>query len=107
LLDEKVLSKEPRAKSQGPHIKEGSFGARHYGYGWSIGKTPRGTKVIEHNGSNMIFYADFRRFVDEGVVLMFATNAFEPRSMAIPNRLCQLIFSAVEDRKRYDDKLER
>jgi CubicO group peptidase (beta-lactamase class C family) len=61
LLDEKVLSKEAKAKYQTPHITEGLLSSSPYGYGWSIGKTPHGTRLIEHNGSNMIFYADFRR----------------------------------------------
>ena len=36
------------------------------GYGWTIFKTRRGTKLIAHNGGNGIFAADFRRYVDEG-----------------------------------------
>jgi CubicO group peptidase (beta-lactamase class C family) len=99
LLDEKVLSKEAKAKYQTPHIKEGLLSSSHYGYGWSIGKTPHGTRVIEHNGSNMIFYADFRRYVDDGVVLIFATNAFTLRDMSVADRLSQFIFYAEEHQK--------
>jgi hypothetical protein len=86
-------------RSQTPHIKEGLLTSSHYGYGWSIGKTPHGSRVIEHNGRNMIFDADFRRYVDDGVVLIFATNAFTLRDMSVAGRLSQLIFSTEEHRK--------
>jgi CubicO group peptidase (beta-lactamase class C family) len=98
LLDEKVLSKAAMAKYQTPHVREGPHSRTSYGYGWSIGTTPRGTRVIEHNGSNMVFYADIRRYVDDGVVLIFATNAFTWRDMSVPDRLTRLIFKEEEQR---------
>jgi hypothetical protein len=79
--------------------KEGLLSRNHYGYGWSIGKTPHGTRVIEHNGSNTIFFADFRRYVDDGVVLIFASNAFTLRDLSVGDRLSELIFSTEGHRK--------
>jgi CubicO group peptidase (beta-lactamase class C family) len=93
LIDEKILSEEAKTKFQTLHIKEGLLSSNHYGYGWPIGKTPRGKRVIEHNGSNMVFFADFRRYVDDGVVLIFATNAFALRDLSVADRLSQLVFA--------------
>lgn len=69
LTGEKVLTGEAKEKFFKPHMA-----ANHYGYGWVISKTPRGTTVIWHDGSNKIINAYFRRYVDDGVVVIIATN---------------------------------
>ncbi len=46
------------------------------GYGWVISKSDRKNKVVAHNGSNVIYFADFVRFIDEDVVVIYITNAF-------------------------------
>lgn len=46
-----------------------------YRKGWVVQKTPRGTSLIRHNGGNPFFFADFRRYTDENVVLIVATNS--------------------------------
>jgi gamma-glutamyltranspeptidase/glutathione hydrolase len=55
LLGETVLPKSAKDKYFKPHIPERPVGVSHYGYGWVIDQTPRGTTVITHNGSNGIF----------------------------------------------------
>jgi CubicO group peptidase (beta-lactamase class C family) len=76
LQGEEVLSNEAKAKQFFPHVSEGFLsGGSHYGYGWSIGKTKHGTKVWEHNGSNGIFFADFRIYPEDQIVLILATNS--------------------------------
>ncbi|HEV2914216.1 MAG TPA: hypothetical protein VGX92_13130 [Pyrinomonadaceae bacterium] len=40
-------------------------------------RTPRKTKLIVHNGSNGVFFADFHYYVDERVVIIFLTNDFK------------------------------
>lgn len=69
-----VLSAESRAKMFSPHVPEDEEGTSHYGYGWAISTTSRDTRLIWHNGGNGYFFADFRRYVDEGRLLVFLTN---------------------------------
>jgi hypothetical protein len=58
-------------------VKEGRFAKSWYSYGWSLSDTPRGSRVIEHNGGNGIFFANFVRFVDDDLVLIIASNRSE------------------------------
>jgi CubicO group peptidase (beta-lactamase class C family) len=74
LQGESILSKEAKEKLFTPHVRE-EGGDSFYGYGWAIFTTPRGTKLVAHNGGNGIFAADFRRYVDEGIVYFIASNA--------------------------------
>jgi CubicO group peptidase (beta-lactamase class C family) len=73
LLGTKVLSDEAKTKYFAPHADEG-YGDSFYGYGWVTMTTQRGTKLLAHNGGNMIFSADFRRYIDDDVVIFHATN---------------------------------
>jgi CubicO group peptidase (beta-lactamase class C family) len=76
LQGEEVLSKGTKEKQFTPHVSEELLGGGHdYGYGWSIGKTRTGKPVWEHNGSNGIFFADFRIYPEDRAVLILATNA--------------------------------
>lgn len=75
LESEKILSKEAKEKYFAPHIAEQPEAISFYGYGWVNEKTPRGTTLIWHDGGNGYFYADFRRYIDEKVVYIIATNS--------------------------------
>lgn len=75
LEGEKVLSKTAKEKYFAPHIAEQPEAVSFYGYGWVNEKTPRGTTLLWHDGGNGFFYADFRRYVDDKVVYILATNA--------------------------------
>jgi CubicO group peptidase (beta-lactamase class C family) len=79
-----LLSAEALAKYQGGHVP--SLGGERYGYGWGIERTRRGTTVIAHNGGNGIFFADFRRYVDERVVIIAMTNQPVIRGTELPRR---------------------
>jgi len=92
LEDDKVLSREAKAAFITPHIKETWPNSSQYGYGWVVEKTRRGTKLIQHNGGNGICFADFRRFVDEGAVLILATNAFAYSHMSELDRIERIVF---------------
>jgi hypothetical protein len=70
----KILSRAASEKMFAPHVAEDIRGSSHIGYGCAISKTDRGTLLVSHSGSNDIFYADFRRYVDEGVMVYYATN---------------------------------
>ena len=77
LEGERVLSKEAKQKYFAPHIAEDEQGESFYGYGWVISTTPRKSMLVMHNGGNGVFFADFHRYVDEKVVVIFLTNDFK------------------------------
>jgi CubicO group peptidase (beta-lactamase class C family) len=94
LEGEAVLSKEAKAKIFTPHVPEDEEGSSHYGYGWAIFKTPRNTRLIAHNGGNGIFNADFRRYVDEGIVILIGSNRSDFPSIPAVGPISRLIFGA-------------
>lgn len=69
-----VLSAASKEKMFTPHVPESEGSDSHYGYGWAITPTVRGTRLIWHNGGNGYFFADFRRYVDEDLLVVFAIN---------------------------------
>jgi hypothetical protein len=93
LEGEKILSKESKLKYFTPHVPEGEKGISHYGYGWAISKTARNTRLISHNGSNNIFYANFRRHIDENVVILYFTNEARAVSRQILNAVPKAVFN--------------
>jgi CubicO group peptidase (beta-lactamase class C family) len=70
----KILSRDTQMLMEERHVPEQPEGRTHYGYGWAIFTSPRGSKVVTHNGSNGYYVADFIRFVDEGVVIIVLTS---------------------------------
>lgn len=77
LLTDKILSKEAKRKYYFPALREDETGRSHYAYGWDVMKTDRNTTRIWHNGSNNVFYADFYRYIDEGVTIIMMTNSWQ------------------------------
>ena len=75
LNNDKVLSYQTRELQETPHVAENERATSHYGYGWALFNSDRGTKVVTHNGSNGVYFADFIRFIDEDVVIIYLTNA--------------------------------
>ena len=68
-----LLPESARKKLFTPYVQE-SRGGGSYGYGWSIGTTPWNTKLVEHDGGNGVFSADFKRYADDGIVVITASN---------------------------------
>jgi len=69
-----VLSKDARAKYFKPYVVEGPRGLSHYAYGWAVSKSARGTTVVQHNGGNGIYVAEFVRFPDEDAMLFLTST---------------------------------
>ncbi len=90
-----VLSQLSRDKMFTPQLPEDEERTSFYGYGWAITPTMRGTNLIWHNGGNGFFFADFRRYVDEGVVLIFATNETVQRE--VERRIVHLLFGRAAE----------
>jgi CubicO group peptidase (beta-lactamase class C family) len=99
LESDAVLPAAQRAAFAAPHVQ--TPGGDRYAYGWGVDATPRRTTVISHNGGNRIFFADFRRYVDERTVIVVLGNTpvipatwvgaqriepliFDPASVALP-----------------------
>lgn len=96
LLGDRVLSAEAKAKMYAPHAREGRM-ASHYGYGWSIAEGPGGRRLIAHNGGNMIFAADFLRFVDDDVVVFAASNDPGLNAIQVSGALARIVFGEPVD----------
>lgn len=92
LEGEAVLSKEAKHKLFASHIPEDEEGSSYYGYGWAIFKTDRGTKLIAHNGGNGIFFADFRRYVDEDVVIIIMSNVADSPAEYVSPNIARIVF---------------
>jgi CubicO group peptidase (beta-lactamase class C family) len=87
LHGEKILSNEAKEKFFTPFMP-----ADRYGYGWVFSRTPRNTTIVWHDGSNKIFNAYFRRYVDEGVVVVIATNFAQHQAEMEIAKLDELVF---------------
>ena len=72
-----LLSKPAKQKYYFPALRPDETGPSHYGYGWDVSKTSRGTTRVRHNGTNRVFYADFYRFIDEDVTIILMTNVWQ------------------------------
>lgn len=57
-----------------PHVPENKEKTSFYGYGWAMMKTQRDTPLIAHNGGNGIFFADFRMYPDDGILIIYTCN---------------------------------
>jgi CubicO group peptidase (beta-lactamase class C family) len=93
LEGEAVLSKEAKTKFFTPYVKEGPNANSYYAYGWAVFTTPRKTRLIAHNGGNGVFFADFRRYVDENVVIYAHSNA-EMSAIDVTNVVPAIVFGA-------------
>lgn len=90
-----VLSQLSRDKMFAPQVPENEERTSFYGYGWAVTPTMRGTNLIWHNGGNGYFFADFRRYVNEGMVLIFATNETVQRE--VERRVVRLLFGRAAE----------
>lgn len=75
LRTQMVLGQASTEAMFAPHVAEGEGADSHYGYGWAIFRTPRGTRLITHNGGNGIQFADALWYADEGVTVVLMSNA--------------------------------
>ena len=88
----KIISDEAKQTYYTPHVPEGEGANSHYGYGWAIFTTPRNTRLIAHNGGNMIFAADFLRYVDEDVVIIIMSNTAGKSAIRISPDIARIVF---------------
>jgi CubicO group peptidase (beta-lactamase class C family) len=74
LQGDTVLPETLRVLYETPFVAENEKGTSHYAYGLAILETDRGTKVVTHNGSNGLFFAELIRYVEDDVVVILLTN---------------------------------
>ncbi|MEL6251234.1 MAG: serine hydrolase domain-containing protein [Bacteroidota bacterium] len=91
LSGEKILSEAAKKKFYTRHTPE-EGGRTFYGYGWAIFPTRWDSELITHNGGNGIFFADFLRFIEEDVCIIFFTNAGNRDVERIAFRLARVMF---------------
>jgi CubicO group peptidase (beta-lactamase class C family) len=77
LAGDNILTKEAKQKYYFPVLRPNETGPAHYGYGWDVYETGRGTTRVRHNGTNNIFYSDFYRFIDEDVTVVTLSNRWQ------------------------------
>lgn len=94
LATDKILSKEAKEKYYHPALRADETGNSYYAYGWDVMKTDRNTTRIWHNGSNNIFYADFYRYIDEGVTIILMTNTWQSSFNGTGRVISKIIFDA-------------
>jgi CubicO group peptidase (beta-lactamase class C family) len=71
----------------------------HYGYGWDIKSTDRGTLHAQHNGSNGYSFADMHYFVDENIFIVLATNDRDVYPQVVMDELLLLVESGMANKK--------
>ena len=71
----------------------------HYGYGWDIRSTDRGTSHAQHNGSNGYSFADMHYFVDDDIFIVLATNDRNVYPQAIMDELLSLVETGMVNKK--------
>jgi CubicO group peptidase (beta-lactamase class C family) len=87
-----VLPAEAVAKLQTAYVKEsGLLPSTSYGYGWVVEKTKDGKTMISHNGSNAIFYAEIRRWIEDDKVLIVASNRADFWALKIVKNLSEIL----------------
>lgn len=92
LKENKIISKESFKQLTFPHVKESASGDSHYAYGWTIMNSDRNTKIIAHNGSNGVFYADFIQLPEENTVIIYMTNKLRYDTQIVAWEIEQLLF---------------
>jgi CubicO group peptidase (beta-lactamase class C family) len=87
LRNNTILSKASLAKQVMAHVKEGEDDS-YYGYGFAVSKNG---EVVQHNGSNRIFKADFRWFPKEDKFLFAVTNDANVRLFRLNDELIDIM----------------
>ncbi len=87
-----VLTDSSRRKWMTGYVNEGPQGRSRYAYGWAVHPSARNTRVVEHNGGNGIFVAEFRRFIDEGITIFLTSSVAELKASPVIDDVERLVF---------------
>lgn len=92
LKENTIISKKSFEQLTFPYVKENESGDSQYAYGWTIMNSDRNTKIIAHNGSNGVFYADFVQLPVENTVIIYMTNELRYDTQIVAWEIEQLLF---------------
>lgn len=100
-----ILSAQSKHELFSPHnISLNTKSKSHYGYGWLITLTERGTTHAEHNGSNGYSFADMHRFIEDNVLVIIATNDRDVYPQSIMNNLIEIVEESMANKSLKQDK---
>ncbi|UCD63089.1 MAG: beta-lactamase family protein [Candidatus Zixiibacteriota bacterium] len=88
LLGEEILSAAAKQKLYTPFLND-------YAYGWDVLETERGVLIQHDGGSSLGCAADFKRFIDSGIVIMLFSNYSGPDILmekGVRDRVTDLVF---------------
>ncbi len=91
LRNHRILTPASTALLTSKYVREGEDADSFYGYGWALFESPRGTKVVCHNGGNGVFFFDFLWLPEEDAVVLFSTNV-AGRETEVSVRLERMLF---------------
>jgi CubicO group peptidase (beta-lactamase class C family) len=92
LTSNAILTAPSRRKFMTGYVSEGGPGDSMYAYGWAVHPSARGTRVVEHNGGNGVYVAEFRRFVDEGITIFVTSSVAELSASPVVDALESIVF---------------
>lgn len=92
LLSDKILSEAAKEKYYRPKLRADETRDSYYAYGWDVQKTMRNTFVIQHNGTNRIFYSDFNRYLDEQTTVISLSNKADQTFEQVNLEIAKMIF---------------
>lgn len=93
LMTNLILSEEAKQKLYHPALRTNETVNAYYAYGWNVSKTNRNTTQVEHSGTNLIFFADFLRYIDEHITVILLSNKSHPSSNNICFEISRIIFN--------------
>jgi CubicO group peptidase (beta-lactamase class C family) len=74
LQNNEVLSPSSKQMLETPFVAENTNKTSYYGYGWAIYTDKNENKIVTHNGSNGIYFADFIRAIHKDIVVIVLSN---------------------------------
>lgn len=74
LENNSVLKAETKLLMETPYVPENESKTSFYGYGWAIFNASDKNKIVTHNGSNGIYFADFIRYIEDDIVVIALSN---------------------------------
>lgn len=97
LRSNRVLTDSSLRKFMTGYVSEGPQGRSKYAYGWAVTTTPRGTRLVTHNGGNGIFVAEWARYVDEGVAIFVTSTNADIRATPVSQVVSRIVFGEPYD----------
>tara|TARA_B110000027_G_C16105995_1_gene295324 strand:- start:641 stop:1840 length:1200 start_codon:yes stop_codon:yes gene_type:complete len=88
----KVLKAETRKLMETAFVPENEAQTSFYGYGWAIINSSSDSKIVAHNGSNGIYFADFIRNVEDDIVVITLSNVIlNPQSENVAWEIASMV----------------